>query len=106
MRRTKTMLMGDLLEEFQTLYIAAKKSPKANRRHMARDCRRPRRGCHHRIAARKHILYVRMQSSVLRSELFTSTGAQGGDKPPFGRVRLVNAVIIRETGFGKKAYLI
>ena len=57
MRRTKTMLMGDLLEN--------------------------------------HILYARIQSSVLRSELFYQREALKEELNRRSGVRIVNAVIIR-----------
>ena len=71
MRRTKTMLMGDLLEEFfKRPYIAAKvaegKLPDTWREIVgdrAADVTTE-------LRLEKHILYVRIQSSVLRSELF------------------------------------
>ena len=76
MRRTKTMLMGDLLEEFfKRPYIAAKVTTE--------------------LRLEKHILYVRIQSSVLRSELFYQREALKEEINRRSGVRLVNAVIIR-----------
>ena len=74
MRRTKTMLMGDLLEEFfKRPYVAAKvaegKLPDTWRE--------------------------RIQSSVLRSELFYQREALREEINRRSGVRLVNAVIIR-----------
>ena len=85
MRRTKTMLMGDLLDEFfRRPYVAAKvaegKLPDTWRSVVgdaAADATTE-------LRLERHILHVRIRSSVLRSELFYRSG-----------VRLVNAVIIR-----------
>ena len=78
MRRTKTMLMGDLLEEFfKRPYIAAKVAEGTE------------------LRLEKHILYVRIQSSVLRSELFYQREALKEEINRRSGVRLVNAVIIR-----------
>ena len=74
MRRTKTMLMGDLLEEFfKRPYVAAKvaegKLPDTWREIVgdrAADATTE-------LRLERHILHVRIQSSVLR-----------GDQPPLG----------------------
>ena len=96
MRRTKTMLMGDLLEEFfKRPYVAAKvaegKLPDTCREIVA-----------HRAAEitpelwlENRTLYVRIQSSVLRSELFYQREALREEINRRSGVRLVNAVIIR-----------
>lgn len=96
MRRTKTMLMGDLLEEFfKRPYIAAKvaegKLPDTWREIVgdrAADVTTE-------LRLEKHILYVRIQSSVLRSELFYQREALKEEINRRSGVRLVNAVIIR-----------
>ena len=93
MRRTKTMLMGDLLEEFfKRPYIAAKvaegKLPDTWREIVgdrAADV----------TTELRLILYVRIQSSVLRSELFYQREALKEEINRRSGVRLVNAVIIR-----------
>ena len=75
MRRTKTMLMGDLLEEFfKRPYVAEITTE---------------------LKIENHILYARIQSSVLRSELFYQREALKEEINRRSGVRLVNAVIIR-----------
>ena len=92
MRRTKTMLMGDLLEEFfKRPYIAEGKLPDTWREIVgdrAADVTTE-------LRLEKHILYVRIQSSVLRSELFYQREALKEEINRRSGVRLVNAVIIR-----------
>ena len=96
MRRTKTMLMGDLLEEFfKRPYIAEKvaegKLPDTWREIVgdrAADVTTE-------LRLEKHILYVRIQSSVLRSELFYQREALKEEINRRSGVRLVNAVIVR-----------
>lgn len=96
MRRTKTMLMGDLLEEFfKRPYIAAKVA----------EGRLPetwRSIVGDRVAdlttelrLERHILHVRIQSSVLRQELFMQRDALREEINKRSGVRLVNAVIVR-----------
>ena len=91
------MLMGDLLEEFfKRPYIAAKvaegKLPDTWREIVGdRAPRRSPPNC----GSKKHILYVRIQSSVLRSELFYQREALREEINRRSGVRLVNAVIIR-----------
>lgn len=96
MRRTKTMLMGELLDEFfKRPYVAAKvaegKLPDTWREIVG-----------DRIADQttelrldKHILYARIRSSVVRSELFYQREALKEEINRRSGVRLVNAVIIR-----------
>ena len=91
MRRTKTMLMGDLLEEFfKRPYVAAKvaegKLPDTWRRAAEITTE---------LKIENHILYARIQSSVLRSELFYQREALKEEINRRSGVRLVNAVIIR-----------
>lgn len=96
MRRTKTMLMGDLLEEFfRRPYIAAKiaegKLPDTWRAIVgdrAADVTTE-------LRLDRHILYVRIQSSVLRSELFYQRDALRDEINRRSGMQLVNAVIIR-----------
>ena len=91
MRRTKTMLMGDLLEEFfKRPYIAEKvaegKLPDTWREIVgdrAADVTTE-------LRLEKHILYVRIQSSVLRSELFYQREALKEEINRRSGVRLVN----------------
>ncbi len=96
MRRTKTMLMGDLLEEFfRRPYIAAKiaegKLPDTWRAIVgdrAADVTTE-------LRLDRHILYVRIQSSVLRSELFYQRDALRDEINRRSGMQLVNAVIVR-----------
>lgn len=96
MRRTKTMLMGDLLEEFfRRPYVAAKvaegKLPDTWRAVVgdrAADVTTE-------IRLENHILHVRIQSSVLRSELFYQRDALRDEINRRSGLRLVNAVIVR-----------
>lgn len=96
MRRTKTMLMGDLLEEFfKRPYIAAKVAEGRlpdTWREVVGD-----RAAELTTELRldKHILHVRIQSSVLRSELFYQREALKEELNRRSGLQLVNAVIIR-----------
>lgn len=96
MRRTRTMLMGELLDEFfRRPYVAAKVA----------EGRLPdtwRAIVGERAAAEttelrleNHILFVRLRSSVLRSELFYQRDALRREINERSGVRLVHAVIIR-----------
>ena len=95
MRRTKTMLMGDLLEEiFKRPYVAAKvaegKLPDTWREMGDRAAEITTE-----LKIENHILYARIQSSVLRSELFYQREALKEEINRRSGVRLGNAVIIR-----------
>lgn len=96
MRRTKTQLMGELLEEFfQRPYIAAKvaegKLPETWRAlvgdRIANETTE--------LRLENHILHVRLRSSILRQELFYQRNALRDALNEKSGVRLVNAVIIR-----------
>ncbi len=96
MRRTKTMLMGDLLDEFfKRPHVAAKvaegKLPDTWREvvgdRVADDTTE--------LRLERNILHVRMQSSVMRSELFYQREQLKEEINRVSGVRLVNAVIIR-----------
>lgn len=96
MRRTKTQLMGELLEEFfRRPYIAAKiaegKLPDTWRTvvgdRVANETTE--------LKLENHILHVRIRSSVLRQELFYQRDALRDALNEHAGVRLVNAVIIR-----------
>ena len=96
MRRTKTMLMGDLLEEFfKRPYVAAKvaegKLPDTWREIVGDRAAEVTT----ELKIENHILYARIQSSVLRSELFYQREALKEEINRRSGVRLVNAVIIR-----------
>ena len=89
------MLMGDLLEEFfRRPYIAAKiaegKLPDTWRAIVgdrAADVTTE-------LRLDRHILYVRIQSSVLRSELFYQRDALRAEINRRSGMQLVNAVIV------------
>lgn len=96
MRRTKTMLMGDLLEEFfKRPHIAAKvaegKLPDTWREVVGDRAAKLTT----ELRLEKNILHVRIQSSVLRSELFYQRDALRDELNRRAGVRLINAVIIR-----------
>lgn len=96
MRRTKTMLMGDLLEEFfKRPYIAAKVA-EGKLPDTWRDIVGDRVAeITTELRLEKRILYVRIQSSVIRSELFYQRDALRDEINRRSGVQLVNAVIVR-----------
>lgn len=96
MRRTKAMLMGDLLEEFfQRPYIAAKvaegRLPDTWRAIVGEQAANETT----ELRLEKNILHVHIRSSVLRSELFYQRDALREEINRRSGVKLVNAVIIR-----------
>lgn len=96
MRRTRTMLMGELLEEFfKRPYVAAKvaegKLPDTWREIVGDGIA----SVTTELRLDRHILYVRIQSSVIRSELFYQREALKDEINRRLGIRLVNAVIIR-----------
>ena len=96
MRRTKTMLMGDLLKEFFSRpYVAAKvaegRLPEIWRE-VAGDYAA---NLTSEIKLENHILHIRVRSSILRSELFYRRDALGQKINEVAGLKLVNAVIIR-----------
>lgn len=96
MRRTKTMLMGDLLEEFFSRpHIAAKvaegKLPETWRTVVgdrAADLTTE-------LRLERNILHVRIRSSVLRQELFYQREALKEELNRRSGLKLIHAVIIR-----------
>lgn len=96
MRRTKTMLMGEMLEEFfQRPYIAAKvaegRLPDTWRAIVGEQAANETT----ELRLENNILHVRIRSSVLRSELFYQRDALREQINLRSGVKLVNAVIIR-----------
>ena len=96
MRRTKTLLLGDLLDEFfKRPYVAAKvaegKLPDTWREIVGERAAAETT----ELRLDKHILYVRLRSSVLRSELFYQREALREEINRRSGIRIVNAVIIR-----------
>ena len=96
MRRTKTMLMGELLDEFfKRPYVAAKVAE--GRLHETWRAVVGDRAADETTELRleRHILHVRIRSSVLRSELFYRRDALCEELNHRSGIRLVHAVIIR-----------
>lgn len=96
MRRTKTQLMGELLEEFfRRPYIAAKvaegKLPETWRTVVGERIANETT----ELRLENHILHARICSAVLRQELFYQRDALRDALNEQAGVRLVNAVIIR-----------
>ncbi|MBQ8580638.1 MAG: DUF721 domain-containing protein [Alistipes sp.] len=96
MRRTKTQLMGELLEEFfRRPYIAAKvaegKLPDTWRTVVGDRTANETT----ELRLENHILHVRIRSSILRQELFYQRDALRDALNEQAGVRLINAVIIR-----------
>ena len=96
MRRTKTILMGDLLDEFfKRPYIAAKvaegKLPDTWREIVGDRVA----DLTTELRLEKRILYVRIQSSVMRSELFYQREALKEEINRRSGIQFVQAVIIR-----------
>lgn len=96
MRRTKTMLMGDLLEEFfRRPYVAAKVA-EGKLPDTWRDIVGDRAAdITTELRLENHILHVRIQSSVMRSELFYQREALRDEINRRSGLKLVNAVIVR-----------
>ena len=96
MRRTKTMLMGDLLEEFfKRPYVAAKvaegKLPDTWRDIVGEEAARQTV----ELRLENRVLYVRLRSSVLRSELLYQREALRDEINRRSGVRLVSSVVAR-----------
>ncbi len=96
MRRTKTLLMGDLLEEFfKRPYVAAKvaegKLPDTWRAIVGDRTA----DLTTELRLERHVLYVRLQSSVLRSELFYQRDALRDAINRHAGLRLVHAIDFR-----------
>lgn len=96
MRRTKTLLMGDLLEEFFSRpYIAAKvaegKLPDTWREIVGERAAAETV----ELKLENRVLYVRIRSSILRSELFYQREALRREINERSGVKFVNVVIIR-----------
>ena len=96
MKRSKTVTVGELLDEFfQRPYVAAKVA-EGRLRDTWREIVGDRAAeVTTELKIENHILYARIQSSVLRSELFYQREALKEEINRRSGVRLVNAVIIR-----------
>ncbi len=96
MRRTKTMLMGELLDEFfKRPYVAAKvaegRLPETWRAGGGDRAADETTG----LRLERHIPHVRIRSSVLRSGPFYRRDAPCEELDHRSGIRLVHAVIIR-----------
>ncbi len=96
MRRTKTLLMGELLDEFFSRpYVAAKvaegKLPETWRAIVGERAANDTLD----LTLQNHVLYAKMRSSILRSELFYQRDALCREINERLGVKLVNVVIIR-----------
>mgnify|MGYP000354363798 CR=1 FL=1 len=96
MKRSKTVTVGELLDEFfQRPYVAAKVA-EGRLRDTWREIVGDRAAeITTELKIENHILYARIQSSVLRSELFYQREALKEELNRRSGVRIVNAVIIR-----------
>ena len=96
MKRSKTVTVGELLDEFfQRPYVAAKVA-EGRLRDTWREIVGDRAADFTtELKLENHILYARIQSSVLRSELFYQREALKEELNRRSGVRIVNAVIIR-----------
>lgn len=96
MRRTKTMLIGDVLKEFfERPYVAARIA-EANLPITWREIV----GEHvanmtSELRLDNHILHVKIESSLIRQELFYQREALKNEINAHSKSRIVNAVIIR-----------
>ena len=94
MKRSKTVTVGELLDEFfQRPYVAAKVA-EGRLRDTWREIVGPAADTTE-LRLENHILHVRIRSSILRNELFYQREALGAEINRRSKIRLVNAVIIR-----------
>ncbi len=96
MRRTKTMLVGELLDEFFRRPYIAEKVAEGRLPDVWREVVGERTAAQTtELRLERHILHVRVQSSILRTELFYQRDALRDKLNATLGMRLVNAVIIR-----------
>lgn len=96
MRRTKTMLMGDLLDEFFSRPYVAARVAEGRLPDTWREIVGERAAAETtQLRLENRILHVRICSSVLRSELFRQREALAAEINRRSKVRLVASVIIR-----------
>ena len=96
MRRTKTMLIGDVLEEFFSRpYVAAKvaegKLPDTWQEVVGERAAQLTSD----LRLENHVLYAHITSSVIRHELFMRRDAIAAEINRISGVRLVNVLIIK-----------
>ena len=96
MKRSKTVTVGELLDEFfQRPYVAAKVA-EGRLRDTWREIVGPAADAETtELRLENHILHVRIRSSILRNELFYQREALGAEINRRSKIRLVNAGIIR-----------
>lgn len=96
MRRTKTMLLGDVLEEFFSRPYVAAKVAEGKLPDTWREVVGNRVADHTtELKLENHVLYAHISSSILRSELFYRREAIAQEINRVSGVRLVNVVIIK-----------
>lgn len=96
MRRTKTLLMGDLLKEFFTRPYVAAKVAEGKLPDTWREIVGERAAAETvELKLENRVLYARIRSSILRSELFYQREALRREINERSGVALVNVVIIR-----------
>lgn len=96
MRRTKTMLMGDLLEEFFSRPHIAEKVAEGKLPETWRTVVGDRAAdLTTELRLERNILHVRIRSSVLRQELFYQREALKEELNRRSGLKLIHAVIIR-----------
>ena len=96
MRRTKTLLMGDLLKEFFSRPYIAAKVAEGTLPDTWREIVGERAAAETvELKLENRVLYVRIRSSILRSELFYQREALRREINERSGVKFVNVVIIR-----------
>ena len=96
MRRTNTMLLGDVLQDFFSQpYVAAKvaegKLPETWREVVGERAAAQTT----ELRLEKHVLYAHISSSIVRSELFYRREVIAAEINRISGVRLVNVLIIK-----------
>lgn len=96
MRRTRTMLMGELLDEFFSRPYVAARVAEGRLPDTWRDIVGDYAAAETtQLRLENRILHVRVRSSVLRSELFRQREALAAEINRRAKLRLVAAVVIR-----------
>ena len=96
MRRTKTLLMGDLLKEFFSRPSSAANRAEGKLPDTWREIVGERAAAETvELKLENRVLYVRIRSSILRSELFYQREALRREINERSGVKFVNVVIIR-----------
>ncbi len=96
MKRSKTTPIGDLLSEFFNRPYIAAKIAEGRLRDTWREIVGPHADAETaELRLDRHILHVRMRSSILRNELFYQREALVAEINKRSGMQLVNAVIIR-----------